>query len=269
MEEDGDKDRLVRTKIEASEAFGIKFPSYRFGQDNRTILAIPEKNEITSSLSSIKGFGSDIGNNLFELAQTEYATFVDFLINAEECGKMSKKFIDLIKIKYFDNFGKNKKLLTFFEEFTKGKTRYSKTHSDKTKTKRVEELNKIWEELPDESLSIIEQIINEQEILGYITATYPDLSKKYVYVTETDVRFAPRLQCYCLANGTQASLKIQKRTFDNNPILAGDILHINKFEKKIAVKYNNGIYEEQEGEYTWWISSCSVLSPEEFDKIVQ
>jgi DNA polymerase III alpha subunit len=269
LEDDGDKDRLVKVKYEASKAFGIKFPPYRFGQDNRTIVAIPEKNEITSALASIKGFGSEIGNDLYDLSKKQYDTFLDFLIECEEDNKISKKFIDLINIRYFDNFGKNKKLLQFFEEFTKGKSRYSKKHSDKTKLKRLEELKQIWYNIPDENIGVVNQIIAEKEILGYITTIYPNISKRYVYVLEMDVKFAPRLQCYCLANGSQISLKVQRKIFDNNPILGGDILNINKFEKKPTVKYDNGLYIEIEGEYTWWISDFLIISPEEFNKIVQ
>jgi len=268
LEEDGDKNRLVQTKIEASEAFGIKFPAFSFGQDNRVIASNPDKGTITSSITSIKGFGSNIGDDLYELSQNEYETFLDFLVDAEESGKISKKFIDLIRIKYFDCFGNNKKLLLFYDEFTKGKSRYSRKHKNATKQKRLDSLKEIWYDIPNEAISVFSQIESEIEILGYISATYPNIPKRFVYVTKLDVKFAPRIQTYCLSNGIQASLKIQKGIYDNNIFNAGEILYIDKFKKKPTVKFEDGKFIEVENNFTWWIDKYHVIDEKKFNEII-
>jgi hypothetical protein len=267
MEQDGDKDRLNRAKEEATRAYGINFPPYRFGQDNRTIVASIEENEINSSLTSIKGFSSSVGQNIFELSQKSYDNFVEFLIVAENEGMVSSRFLDLIRINYFENFGNNLKLEKFFDEFTKGKLRYCKTHTEKTKLKRSIDLLEFWNQLPNEKVPVYQQLGYENEILGYIQATYP-ISKKYVFVLELQEQFAPRAQTYCLANAHQASLKIQKKTYENNPFLGGDILYINNFKQKPSVSFVNGQYVESETEKTWWIDNYKIISPNEFDKIV-
>ena len=274
LEKDGDKDRLSDAKNEAIKAFSIKFPPYRFGQDNRQIVAKPESHEITSSLSSIKGFGNSIGENMYLLGQNQYDDFVNFLIDATEKGMFTSKIEDLIKINYFERFGNNKKLYDFYLEFTKGKNRYSKSHTEKTKAKRIEELKKIFNELPNKYFSIIQQIANEQEILGSVTTVYPTLDKRYVYVlqlkesTKNGKQIAPRIQAYCLANGIQDSLKIQCKVFDNNNFLAGDILYCKSFKKKNSVRYDNGLFIDIEGEYQWWIESFDVIKSEDFDKLI-
>jgi DNA polymerase III alpha subunit len=269
LEEDGDKDRLSETKFESTKAFGIKFPPYRFGQDNRKILAQLKTNEIISSLTSIKGFSSSIGRNMYELGQNHYDNFIQFLIDAEEQNMLSAKLEELIKINYFENFGYNKKLYNFYKEFTSGKSRYLRTHTDKTKTKRVDELKVIWENLSNERFPIITQIMNEQEILGNVTSIYPNLDKRYVYVLQLNEKYAPRIQIYCLSNGNQASLKIEKKVFQNNNFLAGDILYLKHFKKKNSVKYENNQYVDIENEYQWWIVNYDIIAPNYFDKIVE
>ncbi|MFA5197838.1 MAG: PHP domain-containing protein, partial [Patescibacteria group bacterium] len=125
LEQDGDKDRLNRAKDEATRAFGITFPPYKFGQDNTKIVALPETNQITSSLASVKGFPSSLSTRLLDASKVDHKDFVEFLIYCEENGVISKKFEDLIRIDYFSPFGHNKKLILFYKEFSSGKLRYS------------------------------------------------------------------------------------------------------------------------------------------------
>ena len=268
MEEGGDKDRLNEAKEEATRAFKINFPPYRFGQDNRYITAVPEKNEITSSISSIKSFSSSVGQNLYELGKNKYNNFIEFLVDAEEKGMFTTKFLDLIRINYFECFGNNRKLVTLFENFEKGEFKYSKTHTEKTKVKRLEGLLNLNETLPNDRLPLHMQLGYELEILGYVQAIYPEIDKKYLYVLKLDEKFAPRIQAYCLNNGNQASLKIQKRTFDNNNFLAGDVLYVDNFKKKPTVTFINGKYVESETDVTWWIDNYRIISQDKFNNLV-
>lgn len=270
LEADGDKDRLNRAKDEAVKAFKINFPPYRFGQDNRKIVAKSETNEIMSSLASIKGFGNAIGENMFELSQKEYPNFVDFLISAEEQGFLSSKFDDLIKVNYFEKFGRNKKLQTIFDEFTKGKNRYSKTHSDKTKEKRIVELKKLWEETSDERIPFWQQLGFENEILGYIQATYPEIDRRFLYILELKEKddWCPRTQIYCLKNGHQTSLKIQKKTFNKQNFRGGDIIYASDLESKFTSKKVNGDWIHSTTEKEWWINSYRIVDEEEFNKLL-
>jgi DNA polymerase III alpha subunit len=268
LEEDSDKDRLAEVKIEAEHAYKIKFPQYKFRQDNRKIKADYEKKEITSSLSSLKGFSSSIGENLYELGQNKYDNFMDFLIDAEEKNYLSNKIETLIKINYFDEFGNNKKLLEFYREFTKGDNRYSQKHTEKTKEKRIAALREIFENLANDRLPFIQQILEEQEILGKIWSTFPKLDKRFVYVSSLDEKFAPRIEVYCMNNGATQSLKIQKKVFENNNFLPQDVLYCEVFEKKKATKFIDGKFVESENEYLWWLNKYKVYSDKEFDTIL-
>jgi len=82
-----------------------------------------------------------------------------------------------------------------------------------------------------------------------------------------DEKFSPRFQAYCLFNGKQMSLKVQKKTFENNNFLPGDILYIKRFLEKPSVSFVDGKFVESEAEKTWWVDSFTIIKPEEFDKL--
>jgi len=265
LNEDGDKDRLVLAKTEAEEAYKVHFPPLKFGQSNSGFAFNKEKNEIISSISSIKGMNAKTVDNLISLAEREYTDFVDFLIHAAENKMVSKKFEDLILIDYFSKFGKNKKLYDFFMEFTQGENRYLKSHTKKTKEKRIPELVSKFDELKNEAIDVTNQIFNELDILGHVQALYPNISKRFIYVVKVNTKFSPRIQAYCLNNGEQKSLKIRMAVFENNLFYAGEILRIEKAQKKPSVTYEDGKYIESEDDFTWWIQKYRVVKPEELD----
>jgi len=270
LEKGGDKNRLAETKKEAQEAFQIKFPQLKFGQDNREMVANTKTKEITSSLGSIKGFRSAMGEELFNLSQNEFEDFIDLLVMAEENSVISKKFEDLIKINYFDMFGNNKKLLKIFEEFVSGKSRYSKKHKQGTKNKRILELKFIFGKTPNEKFPILSQLDFDNDVLGYVQSSFENIDKRLVYVLSIQTKFSPRVQAYCLSNGSQVSLKIQKSLYDNNLFLGGDILYIKRFKKKPTVRFEDGKFiQNEDGSFDWWIDQYNIIEPEKFDEIVK
>ena len=66
LNEKGAKTRLNKFKQEAESYFRIKFPPYRFGQDNRKITIDKENNAINNALSSIKGYSNIVGEALYQ-----------------------------------------------------------------------------------------------------------------------------------------------------------------------------------------------------------
>lgn len=117
QDESGDKDKMNAAKEEAEKYFKIRFSPFRFGQDNRNITADVEHRAITSALSSIKGFGKEIGEVMYELGQNDYAYFTDLLWDLSRRGIGAAKVQPLIKIDYFEQFGNSKKLLRLSEMY--------------------------------------------------------------------------------------------------------------------------------------------------------
>jgi hypothetical protein len=205
---------------------------------------------------------------MYELFKCQHNDFIDFLVDAEEKDCFTSKIEDLIKINYFDCFGGNLKLYNIYLEFIKGKFRYHKELSQKSKDQRLPELKKMLSGLPDEKFPFFEEIINEQEILGHMQAIYPSIPKSFIYVLKLDETFAPRIEAYCLATGKIESLKIQKKLFENKNFLAGDVINCKAFKKKPSVKFVNGKFEEIEDAFTWWIENYEIFEPDKFDKLI-
>lgn len=111
MEEKGDKDKINAAKEEAESHFGIRFAPLRFRQDNRSIHADVEKNEMINTMGSIKGYGVTIGRALYEAGKHEYTTFIDLLAYLDSKGIKEAKFKPLLLIDYFAEFGNQRELL--------------------------------------------------------------------------------------------------------------------------------------------------------------
>jgi DNA polymerase III alpha subunit len=279
LEDGGDKDRLSATKEEAERAYHIIFPKFSFGQDNRNIIGNSANKSITPSLKSIKGFGNEIGNNMFWLSENFKGNdFIDLLVFSKESSMFSSKFESLIKIGYFDNFGHNKKLLFIYNEFKSGKNKYDKKLKDITKQKRIDKLKEMFSNTENERIDFIDQIIAEEEILGYIQFTAPKISAKYAYVKELQIKFAdngkriaPRIQVYGLKSGKEASLKITNPVFDNHPFKEGDILFCEILEAKYPKKHvGNNVFvdDTSNGKTQWWVDKYSVFTLDKFNEVL-
>lgn len=105
LDEDGEKDKMAATKEEAQKCFNITFPLFRWGQDNRSIVADKATNSITNSLTSIKGMSQSVADGLYEVAQLGLVSLAKIFVNLKEHGVSMAKIAELIKIDYFAELG--------------------------------------------------------------------------------------------------------------------------------------------------------------------
>lgn len=105
LDEDGEKDRMAAAKEEAQKHFNITFPLFRWGQDNRSIVADKATNSITNSLTSIKGMSQSVADGLYEVAQLGLVSIAEIFVNLKENGVSMAKIAELIKIDYFAELG--------------------------------------------------------------------------------------------------------------------------------------------------------------------
>jgi DNA polymerase-3 subunit alpha len=193
----------------------------------------PDKstNSIYKGISSIKYCNEKIAEELYNLRDKQYNTFVDLLVDIEEITSINSRQLDiLIRLNFFDEFGKNKKLLTIYKEFSSGKNKYDKKHKDKTKQQRILALYEFEKSVEDISLTINEQIEFEQEILGTPMTKY-DLPK-CVFILSVDIKNSPKLNVYGLNTGKLDIIKIEKKIYKKNEVKAGDIIYIKKHKFK-------------------------------------
>ena len=228
-----------------------------------------EKEELAYKLRGIKGLADKVLNNLLFL-KTEYKedSFVDFLVLAENNSMVASKFEDLIKIGYFSQYGSGKKLLSFFQEFRKGKSKYTNKLAEKSKVKRLEELRQIWNNLPEEEFSTMEQIANELSILGRIETKFTNLKERYGFVVDLDTRNSPKAKLQSLRNGNIETFKIQKAVFSKNEFSTGQIILLPDgcIEKKQASKPTGRFLENGKPEFEkidkeeYWIKNYSIVN---------
>lgn len=236
-EKGNQKERMGNVMTEAKEGFKIKFEPFKLGQDNRKFTLDENTRTISRTLSSVKGFGSSVADSLYELKDKKYTSFIDVLIDLTDNTTLGNAKIEtLIKLNYFSEFGKNQKLLTIFEEFTKGKNRYDKKHTEKTKQKRLLALYEIEKNAEDMVLPIAEQLAYETELLGTPMTTY-DVKNGTSYVIDLDLKNSPKATVYGLATGKIVDVKIQKKHYKKLPFEKGDIVRFLKIKPKQKVKF--------------------------------
>lgn len=229
-----------------------------------------EKEELSYSLRGIKGLADKVLDNLLFLKTNYYGnSFVDFLVFAENNSMIASKFSDLIKIGYFKQFGSGKKLLKFFEEFRKGKSKYTNKLAEKSKTKRIEELSVIWNNLPEEEFSIMEQISNEILVFGRVETKFGNIKKRVGLVLDLDTKNSPKLKMQSLRMGNIETFKVSRKIFSRNEFCVGQLLYLpdGAIEKKQSVRFvgtdedtGKPKYEPIEGKFDYWLLGYDIIN---------
>lgn len=123
MDEKGDKDKLAAAKDEAESYFNVKFPPFKFGQDNRKVTADEENNAISNALTSIKGFNKAAAVALYEIGQEPPKYLSDVLLALRPKSIMKSTTEPLAQISYFSSYGNDREVLNIIalcEEFGYG-----------------------------------------------------------------------------------------------------------------------------------------------------
>jgi len=189
-----DNEKVAKLKEEMRIGFGIEVGELKYGNDNRQFISDKNNKKINQSLLSCKNTNTETGNFLYELGKLNLKSFLEILVNIKNNKNIinKTKLETLIKIGYFKQFGKVKKLLQFVEYYDKlNKTNFSKDNTDefilniikpycedKPKTLVLKDKEKalqdLWDKIPNQNLDLITQIQNELDLLGYIQSDIPD-----------------------------------------------------------------------------------------------
>lgn len=281
QEEKGDKDKMNAAKIEAEDYFDIHFPSFKFGQDNRKITADKSTNSILNSLQSIKGYGADIGEALFECSTQNFASFIEVLAFLDTKSIKAAKVMPLILIDYFSPIHNQKQLIALLEAWDflrQGKCKLIRKdkimpdalrdiiekYSAPFETKKsygIEDkcLNILLEyeqninKIIQTDLPLLEKIKNSQEILGYINVkTNKTEDRKRLLITDcfplkdkNNQCWAYRLGTKSLGSGKSARLTLKTDTYKSQPIKEGDIVQAEE------------VWKNQQG--YWYLTKYNIL----------
>lgn len=233
-----DADIVNGTALAKQLGISIHNPQFRHSKD----VYIPDsKNRaIYKGIASIKYLNAEVAQKMYEMRDTEFSTFIDFLA-VNPCDTRQTEI--LIKLGFFREFGKSKKLLETFKLYNAFGTK-KQISKDKVsvpeetvlkyatataKLYKVFDMNGLLSEMcstiEDKSISLSEIIAAEIEYLGYIQTTIPSLNDNYYAIVDINDKYANRVvKLYRLNNGDMITVKIKGKVFVDNPVKKNDII---------------------------------------------
>ena len=260
----GDKDKMNAAKAEAEDYFGIHFPPFKFGQDNREITANPKTNEITNCLSAIKGFSKAFARNCYECGKQNYKSFIDVLRWFDSRSIKTARLEPLIKIDYFSQYGTIPALMNICDMWNMLQQGNALTVNKKKLDTATFEIFKpyvISENIKGKELTLLKitdinsmlyryekivvekcktdipyrvKIQNQLDILGYVDLTTGAAEdRRKLFVTDCTEQknqrsgeiWAYRIGTKSVGTGKTARLTVRNSVYKKDPIQAGDILY--------------------------------------------
>lgn len=235
--------------------FGIKVVPIKFGKSKAHYSFDKDNNLIIKGIASIKFLNEQIADELYEISKNQYNNFLDLLIDTEENTSCNSRQMEiLIKLNFFEQFGKNGTLLNIYTKF---KERYKKTHKDKTKLQRIAEINEYIETIEDCIIPVQDQLLFEKETLGYGQTSFPKVNKSFGMVVDIDTKYTPRITLYIMNNGNEVQLKVSKKFFyekEEQLLNIGDIIKVLKVESKPRKKLVEGKWVNGETNEDWLVA---------------
>lgn len=224
----------------------------------------PATNSIYKGLGSVKEISIAVADELYELRDKKFDSFIDFLV-VNPCKKNVTDI--LIRLNFFSEFGGSQKLLDMVEIFNKfyGKKIINKDKCDvppeimlqyateTPKQYRMQDskglINYLCSTLADKDISFKERLEAQREFLGYLDYVDPK-KKQFAYVLDVDIKYSPKITMHLLDKGYAVTYKVAKKLYQNNPINEGDLLHIITEERNKTKKSENG-WEKLPEKETW------------------
>ena len=262
---------------------GIKLenPRFRFAKSN--YFFNKETNTIYKGLSSVKFLNDMVAEQLYELRDNKYNDFTSLLIDIKEKTKMNSRQLDiLIRLDFFQEFGKRKKLLDIVEIFNNlyGKKQYKKDKLlykeeiirkfSETETEKMFKnvdtialIKYLEKTISNDELSIKEIVEAEITYTGTVSFTTDELPNNSLICIGLDVKYSPKILFLNPRSGNSETIKISKRTYKHQPLQIGDIVvayGISEKHKKTRDKETGHWIELPDTEY--WLDSYKILSIE-------
>lgn len=294
---ENDEDIAYGTKFVKEKNFNVQNP--RFGYSKGKYFFDIKTNTIYKGLKSIKGISQRDGDALYELSKNKYNSFIELYSDIKKTTVDVGKMETLIKLDYFVDFGKSKKLLKIIEiynnfydrkQFSKDKLFENNLQEDIVRKYSKKETPKLFKELDtiglvnemisnieNTDISIKEKLSAEKEYFGYACTVLKKLKDTYFiegvdeYKNKTSTTYY--LNVFNVSNGDRERVKLKDyESFKFNPIKENDLIivhnmNIENKKKKIEVldSYGKTKISKKTGKpVTKWVDI-----PNEFWKIIE
>lgn len=257
----------INMGTELAKQLNITITDIKFGFSESKYSCDPKKRTIYKGISSIKYMNDSIAGLLNSLKDNHYSSFIDLLVDIKNLNIDSRQLDILIKLDFFSEFGDIYTLLKQVEIFS---SLYGKVQISKDKLRDYPEFlflkNCIKETAKqykfESTLPLIKDICNyieypktktldkikfQQEYLGYISITKPNISEEYYYLSAINGNFA---DLYQLKTGNTLKIKFRKGDYNKNPFYEHEIIKVLDIvsEKKWGKDSDGNWYRKDEYE---------------------
>jgi len=276
----GNKDKVMLLKSEMEQHFKIHVEMFKFRRDNRNFIGDKRTNSMQQAMTSMKGFGNNVADYLYLITNNHYPTFIDLLIDLQQSPINQTQIQTLIKLNYFEEFGKSKKLMTIYEYFqwidkkqiNKEKvnaTPFSEELIQKysTETEKLykniqfkEIISEMIPTIPNEDISDYDKIIVQKDYLGYLDKNqFENPDSNYAIIQTLNKQYTPKLKVKSLT-GKVYNVKMDKKTFNYN-LTEGNVLYIENLTIKPASVKNEetGKWSKHPTKKEIWIESYKII----------
>ena len=267
--------------FEMAKLYGYHILPPRFRYSIDEYVYDNDTKKIYKGLSSLKYLTKSVAEYLYSLRNNTYNNFVELLSQIENDRAVDSRQMEiLIKLQFFEEFGKNKKLLDTYNIFKKlyGRKTIAKDKMDalgltvedidgcyeKETAKQysgidcLKLLAKLTDRVPNVSIPLSEQVTFEMDIVGYLSTVY-DVDKTICLVEDVDAKYTPRIKIYSLGTGKEVACKINKYTFKDYPLKRGQIVKCGKFVERYKQKKTENGWENT-NEKEWWLNSYELVN---------
>lgn len=271
----------VADSIMEAKRMGLKIKFPKWGEIQGK--AFCKDGVICLGTEQIKGFGASFGTALQEVQRKQYDSIFDLFMACLSLKISMKGLKALALLGAFSQYGSetktarltelfvdctnNGKLRSFFNidklpakpELLSKFTTVSETRVSKIRYKEM--FDWIVSETPNKETPIRMKLASETELIG-VPISFDSKWAGYLYVTEVDTTYSPKITAYALKNGTFQKLKITKKTYNKTPIYVGNIIKsTNAVPKPKVYKDEHGNFvPTPDGAKEIWLQSYSIIS---------
>lgn len=252
--------------LKYAKKHSIELRPIKFGKSSADYTMDKENNLIYKGIAAVKYCNTIIADELLELSNNKYDNFIELLYDIDKKTSVNSRQLEiLVRLNFFSDFGKNKKLLAMvdiYNKFAKCKiiakkkmeelelSEYlMKKYAGKETASQWRELDnaglmkELCSRIEDEPIGIVEQVKSEVEYLGVSDYANPSMREYYYIVTAFDDKRTkdqsrPYVTLHNLKTGKEVNTRIkQSRVFKDAPfglfsVIKMDELHLEYKKKK-------------------------------------
>lgn len=261
-----DKEDKIVAITEYANKIGVKISPPKFRHSRSGYQMDKENNSIYKGLESIKFMNANVSEQLYEMRDQHFNSFVDLLKVFP--GNTKQRDI-LIKLDYFSEFGPSGTLLRIAQlyDLYAGKKIIKKDKLNGIPVDLIEKystqtekqyrltdpdafLAELCSMVPIVEVPIQSRINWQSEYLGYISLTMPE-KRNTGYVMDLNTKWSPRITVYQLWDGQTVTYKVQKAMYQRNPFDVGAVIKFTSEMRQKSRKDENGQWVKMSDREPW------------------